>query len=490
MAKDIPTYGEVIIEAEAVLVPDGAGQKVIRNASVQVSNDRIVKVSEERIRSNAKRIELKGQLLVPGFISGHTHVGCAAPTRAIIEPRRGNYALALKLMDEDLDDAELDAITAFSLADLIRTGCTTQVEMSLSVRQAESYARVAERFGARGYPSGMTPGMGRLYEIWRSAAGPFKVMNDEDFQSYVPGTLAEIEANLQFGLKWNNACDDRIRPMMAAHATDTHTPETITALIKAAKSLGNGLQIHLAQSVEESEQVFRRWGLRSVEWVDSLGMFEVPVFGAHMFGANLHYDPTILANRDYLFATCPFDIGVNGNLQPYPEMLAAGVSCGVGVDAHNMDFIETLKMAVVKGQARHYGISTPGVLSRNPMIEDAVLGATRISADILKRPDLGRIEEGAKADLVSIDVSGGVVGSGSMSPEPLSNLLYASGHQVRNVLIDGHWKVFNGEMLFAEAAELNAASAAATEKIWEKLRAAGYFDTLVPDLPRGKARAE
>jgi len=50
---------------------------------------------------------------------------------------------------ERLSDDELDALTALNLAELLRSGCTTQVEMSLSLRQAESYVRVAERWGVR-----------------------------------------------------------------------------------------------------------------------------------------------------------------------------------------------------------------------------------------------------------------------------------------------------------------------------------------------------
>jgi cytosine/adenosine deaminase-related metal-dependent hydrolase len=330
----------------------------------------------------------------------------------------------------------------------------------------------------------MIPGYARLFDLWRTAHGPLKVMDDGMFEEYIPGTMAEIEENLAFGREWNHACDDRIRTMMGPHAPDTHTPETMLAILAAAKELGNGLHIHLAQSVDESLAVHRRWGLRSVEWLDSLGLFDVPVFGAHMRGANLLHDPTILANRPFVFANCPFDIGANGNLPPYPEMLAAGVAVGVGVDGHNMDFIDTLKMAVVKGQARYQAVSNPGVRSQSPTIEDAVLGATKLTADNLGRPDLGRLEVGAKADLITIDVTGMLVGSGRISPAPLSNLLYANGLHVRNVVIDGHWKVRDGELLFADVEQLTERAGRAVQKVWDRLKEAGWLDTLVPDLPR------
>lgn len=480
--KGISDNKAFTLNVGAAVLPDGDKQKTVFDVSVTVVDDKITHVGRREASSEIPHVDLRDQLLVPGFLTAHSHISLGAATRAIIEPRGGNYALPLILQDL-VDDEDLDAMTAFGLAELIRTGCTTQVDNAMSCRQAESYVRVAQKFGARAYPSGMTPNATRLLnDLWRSSFGPFKVFSDEVFKDSIDGTLKEIEENLAFCRKFNHASNDLIRPMMSAHATDTHSPETVRALLEASKEIGNGFQLHMAQSVEESQSVHRRWGLRSVEWMDSQGIFEVPVFGAHMFGTDLRYDPTLLANRNYMFATCPFDTGVNGNLQPYPEMLAAGVAVGIGVDAHNMDFIETLKMAVVKGQARFSTVATPGVRSTRPTIDDAVLGSTQLTADRLGRNDLGRIAVGAKADLVTIDVSDILVGSGRLSPEPVSNLLYASGLNVRNVIIDGAWKVADGKTLFANMDEIKEDAGRAVAKIWEELRKRGWLDTLVPSL--------
>ena len=77
-------------------------------------------------------------------------------------------------------------------------------------------------------------------------------------------------------------------------------------------------------------------------------------------------------------------------------------------------------------------------------MHQAVHGCTAIAADALERPDLGRIERGGAADLVAVDVSGFLVGSGSAPPEPLHNLLYANGHAVRLVMTDGRPQVLDG----------------------------------------------
>src|SRR5262249_17873922 len=138
---------DFIIEASWVLAFREGRPTLVRDGSVRVRGDRIEEVSDRRLRGNAKRVDASGQLLLPGFVSGHTH-GCAAtPTRGIIEGGR-SFGRPLILV-ESLTDEELDDLTAFNLAEILRSGCTTHVEMSLSPRQCESYVRVAKRFGAR-----------------------------------------------------------------------------------------------------------------------------------------------------------------------------------------------------------------------------------------------------------------------------------------------------------------------------------------------------
>src|SRR3546814_13240604 len=81
-------------------------------------------------------------------------------------------------MIDDLTEDELDDLTAINLAEMLRTGCTTQVDMSLSLKQMQSYVRVATRFGMRGFPGGMVPGMKRLLPIWTRTDN--KVLDDSE----------------------------------------------------------------------------------------------------------------------------------------------------------------------------------------------------------------------------------------------------------------------------------------------------------------------
>ena len=118
--SNAPPDRDCIIEAAWALVTNNGTTTLMRDASVRVRGDYIVDIAQGRMRGTARRVAAPGHLLLPGFISGHTHVASGTPTRGIIEGGR-SYQRPLELL-EALGDEELDAITAYNLAELLRSG--------------------------------------------------------------------------------------------------------------------------------------------------------------------------------------------------------------------------------------------------------------------------------------------------------------------------------------------------------------------------------
>ena len=448
-----------------LLQPDGT-HAVEHGITVRIEGSRIVEVRRGEIRAN-NAIDLRGHLLLPGLISGHTHVAGGSSTRGLIEGGR-SYARPLAIVEESLDDDELDALTAFNLAELLRSGCTAQVEMSLSLRQARSYVRVARRLGARGWVGGMIPGIGRLFPIWFGT--------DADLAASEADTLEEIRQNLDFARTLRD--DPLVQGMMTPHAADTQTPATLAAIAAAARELGTGIHTHLSQGARETETVLRRHGRTPTQWLYEAGLMDGPFFGAHLTAPDWTVDPAILQQVGGVYATCPSAGGAGGDTQPFPEALAAGIAVNVGIDTHSNDMIENVKLAVLLGQARAALLSRVADASphRAPTATDAVHGCTVSAADALRRPDLGRIEVGAAADLVAVDVSGMLVGSGAPPPEPLNNLLYASGRSVSWVLVDGRVQVADGSFVGGDVGAIVSAGGTVASKIWALLEAEGWFE--------------
>jgi cytosine/adenosine deaminase-related metal-dependent hydrolase len=474
----------IVIQPSWVLVPDNDKLKVLYDHDVVVSGDHIEEVRPRRSGRN-RRIDATGQILLPGFISGHSHAAAGVATRGLIEEnpspvmntsgRSGRRFLRVMVLMESLSEDELDDLTALNLAEMVRSGCTTQVEMSVSLKQMQSYVRVASKYGIRGYPGGMVPGMTRLLAIWQRTSS--KVLIDS-----VKDTLSEIAANLEYAKSINGSANGRIRPMMAPSVVSVHTPETFAAVKAAAQELGNGIHLHMQAGFndEDNKRIHDFWGKGEASVVIDQGLIsDVRLFGAHLlFLDNLTEDLSNLAKGNFTFAHCPSaaGAGVLASSQPYPEALAAGVNTCVGFDTHSNDYVENMKLAVMQGRARAQLLkNTSKAQLIEPTIWHGLESATRGGAKGLGRDDLGRIQEGAKADLCTIDVTGLLVGNGTMPREPWNNLMYANGLSVSNVMIDGVWKVFGGKLLFGDEADIAMRGGAIVRKLWAQLEKEDFF---------------
>ncbi len=457
--------GRYAINTGWTLRYEGNGITLHRGAVLVVSDGRIEAVRDRPARG-LPAIDARRLLVVPGFISGHTHVAGGTPTRGLIETGR-SFRRPLELVDALEDDA-LDALTALNLAELILTGTTTQLEMSLSLRQLHSYLRVAKRYGARGYAGAMIPDIRRLFAIW------FR-RDDDTLMASVPDTLEEIEANLTFARSWRD--DALLKPMMTAHATDTHTPDTLRALAAAAAELGTGIHLHLSQSRRESAIVERLWGASPARWIADHGFMNGPVFAAHLSGFDFLRDAELFREAGAIYAHCPSAGGAGGATQPYPEALGAGMRVNIAIDTHSNDFLENLKLAVLYGQARYALLEAQsGVPLIRPTMAQAIHGATLSAARGLRRHDLGHIDEGACADLVGIDVTGPLAGVGALPPEPLNNLLYAHGALVRLVVTNGRVQALEGRFIADDLMAVSHAAGEVTRELWQTLAREGWFE--------------
>ena len=99
--------------------------------------------------------------------------------------------------------------------------------------------------------------------------------------------------------------------------------------------------------------------------------------------------------------------------------------------------------------------------------------ATMGAADILRRPDLGRIEKGAAADLLVIDAL-----KPHLQPinDPVRSIVwYATPADIDTVLIDGRAVIRGGKVADIDEAAIIAEGAAATRRVWVESRMRGSF---------------
>ena len=93
---------DVVLDNASVFRSGPEGGRVEHDVSVRIEGNRIAEVGSGL--SGGDRIDLTGHLLLPGLISGHTHVAAGSPTRGIIEGGR-SYARPLTLVEDEARSA-------------------------------------------------------------------------------------------------------------------------------------------------------------------------------------------------------------------------------------------------------------------------------------------------------------------------------------------------------------------------------------------------
>ena len=147
----------------------------------------------------------------------------------------------------------------------------------------------------------------------------------------------------------------------------------------------------------------------------------------------------ILARRGVRVTHMPLsNCEVGGGIAPVPDLLAAGVTVGLGSDGYITDMFEVMRGAFLIHKAHR---QDPRVMPAHLVWQLATEGGARA----LGLEKVGRLAPGWQADLQLID---------STLPTPVEAwnlydqlLLYRSRRDVRAVMVAGRWRVRDGEVL-------------------------------------------
>jgi len=227
----------------------------------------------------------------------------------------------------------------------------------------------------------------------------------------------------------------------APHSPHAASPEMIQAGWRLAEETGTYFHIHVAEGQYEVEQIRRQYGLKPIEWLESLGVLGprlVIVHGVWLdeedirrlggAGAGLAYNP---ASNMFL----------GDGITKLPEMLAAGVRVALGTDGgcsnnRTSVFDEMRMCALLQKVARLDGSAIDA--------ETVFHLGTAGGGDVLGLP-IGRIAPGCKADLVALDLD-----DISLCPPHnlLKNIVYSmSPTAIRRVMVGGRLVWAGGELL-------------------------------------------
>ncbi len=472
----------------------GPGFVGLRDAVVHVRGDRITAVAHgadgAALEALAdETIDLGESLLMPGLIDLEGLVDIDhllldswwSPGHEARLEWSEDYARAPR---EVLDPEERSALRRYGLVQLLLHGITSAMPISTEIHGAwaETHDDLLDT-------ACTASGLGI-----RTFLGP-------SYRSGVHVTRADGSAGIHWDeAKGEAAFADAVRFLATVDALDDPLVtgvlvpcriETVSDAILAetgriSAERGVLVRAHATQGLDSEIGVLERErGTSPLDLLDRSGLLNERLILAHGVYLDVHPDVhgedrgdlARLAAAGVSIAHCPL---TNARyafwLEQLSQYLDAGVNIGLGTDSFPPDLVRAIDAGVQLAKAQH------GDLGRG-MLAEYVEAATLGGARALHRPDLGRIETGAAADLVAFSLADPRMGA---IDDPVRTLVLAgTGRDACFSMVAGRVVMRDGEVPGVDLAALRAEG----QRIFEKLRAA-YPERDALAGPGGSSEAE
>lgn len=392
-------------------------------------------------------LEAPGQVLAPGFVDAHTHLyGVLAHGIPLDRAPSGFWPFLEEfwwpMVEDRLNHEMICAATDLNLVAMLRGGVTAFYDCTEAPRALPgclaAQADVVRRRGIRG------------------------ILSFEATQRVSP---ENGELGLQENLSFIRACratqaagsPPLVSGLMCFHTTFTCEAPFIVRAFALAAEEGAPVHMHVSEGTYEPERLLDRSGLRSFEYYERLG-----VTGPNMLASQcVQITPEeieIIARRGVRVTHMPLsNCEVGGGIAPVPDLLAAGVTMGLGSDGYITDFFEVMRGAFLIHKAHR---QDPRVMPASAVWHLATEGGARA----IGLEGVGRLAPGWQADAQLIDAV-------FPTPATVQNLyeqllLYRNATHVRMVMVGGQVLVREGVVLGADYQTLQAQVHRAARALW------------------------
>ena len=339
-------------------------------------------------------IDASSMVVYPGLINTHHHL-YQIFSRNLPEVQKMElfpWLVTLYEVWKGLDEEVVAYSTLTGLGELLKTGCTTCFDHhyvfprgagDLLAAQFRAAAQVGMRFVASRGSMDLSQKDGGL--------PPDSVVQ----------TIDEIMADSERLVRvWHDPSPFSMRQVALAPCSPfSVSGDLLRESAKLARTLGVRLHTHVAETRDEEQFTLEKFGLRPVAYMQSLGWTGPDVWYAH--GIHFNDDELrILAETGTGVAHCPVsNMKLSSGVAKIPQMLKLGVPVGLAVDGSasndGSNLLEEMRVA--------YLLHRLSWSQEAPSGYDILRMATRGSARLLGREELGQIAVGMAADFFLVD---------------------------------------------------------------------------------------
>jgi 5-methylthioadenosine/S-adenosylhomocysteine deaminase len=226
--------------------------------------------------------------------------------------------------------------------------------------------------------------------------------------------------------------------MLGPQGADMISRELLEEIRDAAQRLDTSVHMHVAQGDREIGQMVKRYGKRTIAFLDEIGYLNERLIAVHLTEAT-DEETEYLASKGAGMVLCSGSIGIIDGIVPpaaaflrKSSRLALGSDQAPGNNCNNM--FNEMKFTSILNKCR---AKDPTVFPAWKVLRMATIEAART---IRLDHEIGSLEEGKKADLIMIDMTQPGLSPVILSPirNIVPNLVYsARGSEVEMSVIDG-----------------------------------------------------
>lgn len=444
-----------LLKSAATVVTMDDARRELRDCDILLCDGVVAAIgSDLTVPEGAQIVQATGCLVTPGLVNTHHHL-FQSMTRAVPGAQdallfgwlRTLYPIWARFTPE-----HFHVSAQVGLAELALSGCTLSSDhMYLYPNGArlEDTIHAAADIGLRFHPTRGAMSIG------------------ESDGGLPPDSLVEREADiLDDCTRVIDAFHDPAEGSLCRVGIAPCSPFSVSRdLMRDAAILGREkgvmLHTHLAENDEDVAYSLETFGCRPGAFAESLGWTGPDVWHAHCVKLDAS-EIALFARTQTGIAHCPCsNCRLGSGIAPVRAMRDAGARVGLGVDGSASNDAGNLVAEARTAMLLQRVAGGADAMSARTALEIA----TRGGADVLGRPDCGRIAVGMRADIAVWDMRG-VVAAGSWDH---AALLLAGPTTVRDLFVEGRGVVRDGQVTTIDLARVVARQNELASMIQESL---------------------
>jgi len=457
-------HADILLTHAHLFTMQGDGVGYIADGAVAVEGRRIVAVGPTadltpRFRAD-ETLDATGCAVLPGLIDAHMHTPWAI-ARGVAQDVAHWMQKALAPYSRHLTPEAALAGAKLNVIEALKAGTTTMVDYTHPVPGwAQFFADVGVRGRLTPTINALPPGgmagwkIGDLY--------PFDLEEGQ----------RQIDEAVAFARDWHGAAGGRITVMLGPQAPDMLPKDQLLQVKRLAEHAGLMIHMHVAQGDREINQMVKRFGQRTPDYLKDLGYLDSQLLAVHLTEAT-DDEAAMIARSGAGMALCSGSIGIIDGIVPpahvYRQaggMVALGSDQAAGNNCNNI--FNEMKLTALFNKIKY---RDPTVL---PAWEALRMATVEGAHAIGLGNEIGSLKGGKQADLIVVDLAAPNLSPVLDAPvrNIVPNLVYAgSGHEVRDVMVAGRLLVRTGRVLTADETDIRAEAQAQAEALARRVAA-------------------